>query len=121
MPTVVEAAWRESLGASVATMAGELQNVFGQRVVAYVAGSKSNKTIGRWARGETADPNDEALGRLRALYRVELLMRDRVAPPTIRAWMTSPNPELGEEVPAAVLRAGDTRRVLSAARHFIDE
>lgn len=121
VPPVVEAAYKESLEASVATMAGELQEVLGQRVVAFVAGSKSNKTVGRWARGETADPGDEALGRLRALYRIQLLMRERVKPPTCRAWMTSPNPELGEEVPAAVLRAGESQRVLRAAQHFINE
>jgi hypothetical protein len=121
LSTAVEAAYRDSLEADVATMASELQEILGQRVVAFVTGSKSNKTVGRWARGETEDPGDAALGRLRALYRIMLLMRGRVAPPTIRAWMTSPNPDLGEEVPAAVLREGEPQRVLNAARHFIDE
>jgi hypothetical protein len=112
--------FKESLQADVPEMATTLQDVLGQRLVAYVTGSKSNKTVGRWARGENP-PTETAEGLLRALYRTVLILQaadeeDR----TIRAWFTSPNPDLNDEVAADVLRDGDSQRVFDAARAFAE-
>jgi hypothetical protein len=112
--------FKQSLQADVPEMATLLQEKLGQRLVAYVTHSKSNKTVGRWARGEHP-PSPEAEGLLRALYRTVLILDaanegDR----TIRAWFTSPNPDLNEEVAAEVLRNGDSQRVFSAARAFAE-
>jgi hypothetical protein len=116
-----QAVFKESLHADTHEMASTLQDALGQRLVAYVTHSKSNKTVGRWARGET-DPGAEAEGLLRALYRAMLILRaanedDR----TIRAWLTSPNPDLNDEIAADVLRAGESQRAFNAARAFAEE
>jgi hypothetical protein len=115
MPTA-EAAFRESLHAGVKEMARELQQDLGQRLVAYVTES-SSKTVGRWASGAN-EPHDQAEGRLRALYRTMLILREE-PPETIRAWLTSPNPDLGDDVPAEVLREGQATRVFRAAQAFM--
>ncbi len=119
MPTA-EVAFRDSLHARVRTMAGELQEVLGQRLVAFVTGSSSNKTVARWAKGDN-DPNFEAEGRLRALYRTVLILRDHEPPETIRAWLASPNPDLGDDVPADLLRKGQATRVFRAAQSFVEQ
>jgi hypothetical protein len=116
-----QAVFKESLHADADEMASTLQEALGQRLVAYVTRSKSSKTVGRWARGET-EPGDEAEGLLRALYRAVLILRaanedDR----TIRAWLTSPNPDLNDEIAADVLRAGESQRAFNAARAFAEE
>jgi hypothetical protein len=113
-------AYRQSLHAKPAEMARELQDVLGQRFVAYVTHTRSSKTVGRWAAGTTEDPSELALNRLRRLYRVVLLLRGTYEPDTIRAWMASPNPDLGEEIPGDLLRAGEWERVLNAARTFTE-
>lgn len=121
--TTAHAAYKESLQTSPAEIAAELQSALGQRLVAYAVGDRSPKTIGRWAAGETKPPpeGDLTLGKLRALYRVVLLLRDELAPETIRAWLSSPNPDLGEQIPAALLRDGHPDRVLTAARTFVED
>jgi hypothetical protein len=115
-----QTAFRASLQADVPEIVSTLQVVLGQRLIAYITGSKSNKTVGRWARGEHP-PGEAADVLLRALYRTVLILHaadeeDR----TIRAWFTSPNPDLNDEVAADVLRAGEAQRVFNAARAFAE-
>lgn len=115
-----EAAHRESVHAAVPDMAAKLQELIGQRLVAYVTGSRSNKTVARWATGDNT-PNPEGNSKLRALYRTVLILDTEEPAEAIRAWLTSPNPILGDEVPAEVLRAGDPVRVFHAARAFVED
>lgn len=114
-----EAAHRESVHAAVPDMAAKLQELTGQRLVAYVTSSRANKTVARWATGDNT-PNPESKDRLRALYRTVLILEAQEPAETIRAWLTSSNPILGDEVPADVLRDGDPVRVFHAARAFIE-
>jgi hypothetical protein len=119
MTTAVHAAFNKSIEEELDKVAGTLQDRLGQRLVSYIVGL-STKTIGRWARGETGGASTAAAeGKLRAVYRVSLLFAER-SDRTFRAWMASPNPYLGEEVPAEVLRNGEPQRVLNAATLFID-
>jgi hypothetical protein len=56
---------------------------------------------------------------MRQLYLVVLMLDEASeGDATIRAWFTSKNPELGDEVAADVLRAGGAARVLNAAAAF---
>lgn len=118
MPTA-EAAYRTSLHAAIPEMASELQELVGQRLVAYITGSRSNKTVARWASGDNA-PQQQVQDKLRAAYRTVLILQERESAETIRAWMTSANPHLGDDVPAEILRAGDPVRVYHAAQAFVD-
>ncbi|MGH3848407.1 MAG: hypothetical protein ACRDRT_01665 [Pseudonocardiaceae bacterium] len=114
-----EAAHRDSVHAAVSVMAAKLQELVGQRLVAYVTGSRSNKTVARWASGDNT-PNPKGLSKLRALYRTVLILETEEPPETIRAWLTSSNPILGDAVPAEVLRTDDPVRVFHAAQAFIE-
>lgn len=118
MPTA-EAAYKTSLQTAIPEMADQLQQLVGQRLVAYVTGSRSSKTVARWANGDNA-PQQQGQDKLRALYRTMLILDTEESDETIRAWMTSANPYLGDEVPVDVLRAGDPVRVYRAAQAFID-
>lgn len=118
MSTAAIAAFHESIDADLTTVASRLQERLGQRLVAYIVG-QSPKTIGRWARAETTDPHSASVGKLRAVYRISVLFDNR-SDQTFRAWMSSPNPWLGEEIPADVLRAGAPERVFNAAQAFIE-
>jgi hypothetical protein len=118
MSTAAVAAFKQSLDEDLEKVASELQDRLGQRLVSYIVGL-STKTIGRWARGEIGEPNQATVTKLRAVYRVVCLFADR-SDHTLRAWFSSPNPYLGEEIPADVLRAGELSRVLNAAEDFIE-
>ena len=114
-----EAAHRDSVHAAVPDMAAKLQELVGQRLIAYVTSSRSNKTVARWATGDNT-PNPESRNKLRALFRTVLILETQEPAETIRAWLTSSNPLLGDAVPAEVLRDGDPVRVFHAAEAFIE-
>ncbi len=101
-------------------MARIAQDAVGQRFTAYVTGSRSSAAVGAWAAGTTELPTARAQVRLAELYEVIRVLQASYADDTIRAWMSSPNPELGEEIPGDLLRAGEGARVLGAARAFVD-
>jgi Protein of unknown function (DUF2384) len=115
-----EAAYKHSLHATIPEMAATLQALVGQRLVAFVTGSRSNKTVARWASGDN-HPQLQVEAKLRDLYRTVLILQATEPPDTIRAWMTSANPYLGDEVPAEVLREGNAVRVFHAAQAFIED
>lgn len=114
-----QAAHKSSVLAATPEMAAKLQETVGQRLVAYVTGSRSSKTVARWASGDNA-PQQQGEAKLRALFRTVLILSASETPETVRAWMSSANPDLGDEVPAEVLRTGDPVRVYHAAQAFID-
>src|SRR5450759_4953913 len=98
-PTLVEEVHRVSARTSVSDIARELQNILGQRQVAFAVQIKSSKEVGRWAADESK-PRDETDARLRRLFRViEVLRQGGEEHDTIRAWMLGSNPSLQEESP----------------------
>lgn len=121
METAQFRAHRAGMRASVATMASELQNVLGQRLVAYACDVRSPRLVGRWARDDAGlHQNTEA--RLRALYRTYLILHEAdESPSTVRAWFIGSNPDLGDQAPIEVLHAGDREAaVLEAAEAFVE-
>lgn len=103
--------------ASVPKIAGELEELLGQRLTAVIAGVSDAKAVARWARGERA-PRPDAEQRLRDAYYIAHLLLQTEGPTTIRAWFSGMNPELDDRAPALVL-ADDAPRVLQAARTFL--
>jgi hypothetical protein len=101
----------------IATTAADLQELFGQRLVAVMAGVKDAKAVGRWARGEDVPRAQAAAALQNALHVVELL-RSQEDDETIRSWFRGMNPDLGDRSPALVIR--DTpENVVQAARAFL--
>jgi hypothetical protein len=97
-------------------MARELQELLGQRVVAYATGLRSSKAVARWLTGTPPHPN--TLKKLRDLYRTVLILREAYGPETIRAWLEGANPDLGDSAPIEALRQGRDVDVFHAAKGF---
>jgi hypothetical protein len=115
LPT--QAAHKQAITEPIAAIAQELQELLGQKLVAYTTDVKSPKAVGRWAHG--VEPRDEAAQRLRALYRTVLTLQEVYGPPTIRAWLQGANPDLANQAPVEVLRKGREASVIEAAEHFV--
>jgi len=121
--TPAEIAYRDATRAEPSQMAQELQEILGQRSVAFAAGVQSPQAVGRWAAGK-AEPQGEAEPRLRNLYKVVLVLRETESPQTIRAWLQGANPHLAHRAPLEVLReddlGADAAAVVDAAVVFAD-
>ncbi len=117
--TLVEEVHRVSARTPVSDIASELQQILGQRQVAFAVQIKSSKEVGRWAADESK-PRDETDARLRRLFRViEVLRQGGEEPHTIRAWMLGSNPSLEEDSPIEAFQGDRWVEVLRAAESFI--
>lgn len=103
---------------STSEIARELQELLGQRLVAYAAAVRSPKVVGQWA-GD-ANPRPEAEKRLRETYRAVALLKEQYGDQAIRAFLTSAHPDLQERVPLDVIRNGEGIEVVHAAMAFLD-
>src|SRR5262245_33778533 len=99
-----ERAHREAMRASVASIAGRLQDMLGQRITAYAVGVQDSGSIGKYARGET-DPRRETQLRLRHLFEITQVLLARETPETVRAWMLGSHPLLDDKAPVELLHA----------------
>lgn len=122
MPDLVrspaEDAHRKAVAASIADVAGYLQETLGQKLVAYIAGVADPKAVGRWAADER-HPRAESETRLRGAYLIFQLLLTEEAPQTVRAWFMGINPQLADESPAAAIREGRVQDVWIAAKAFL--
>jgi hypothetical protein len=101
-------------------VAAQMQDLFGQKIVAVVAGVDDPRAIGKWARGQRA-PRGDAEPRLRAAYQVALLLILGDSADAARAWFLGMNPLLADRAPYAILGEGlqSSQRVMQAARAFL--
>ncbi len=111
-------AHRKAVESSIADVVGYLQEVLGQKLVAYIAGVADPRTVGRWAAGDRA-PRAEHEQRLRSAYQTFQLLLAEESPHTVRAWFLGLNPQLNDESPAQSIRDGAFRDVLVAAKAFL--
>jgi hypothetical protein len=111
-------AHRKAVESTIQDVVGYMQEVLGQKLVAYVAGVSGPRTVGRWAAGERA-PRTEHEQRLRCAYQTFQLLLAEESPHTVRAWFLGLNPQLDDQSPAQSIREGDFRDVLVAAKAFL--
>ena len=116
--TVSQQAHRKTIESSFSDVAGYLQEVLGQKLVAHIAGVKDPRTVGRWILGER-EPRSAPEQRVRFAYQVFQLLLTEEAPQTVRAWFIGLNPQLGDESPAESIRTDQFRDVMSAAKAFL--
>jgi uncharacterized protein (DUF2384 family) len=102
-------------------VAGDLQRLLGQKLVAYAVGVRSPKLVGRWAAGDH-DPRPDSEKRLREMYRVWLTLKegDYDSPSTLRAFLMGSNPNLQDRAPIDVIRDGQGVEAVHAAEAFVD-
>jgi hypothetical protein len=111
-------AHRRTVEASIKDIAAFLQEVFGQKLVAHMAGVSETRTVSRWVSGETP-PRPANEERLRQAYYIFRLLNTEESPHTVRAWFVGLNPQLDDESPASAIREGRARDVLVAAKAFL--
>ena len=114
-------AHRESLSLKFSELVARLVNLVGRKLTAYVGGVKDVRAVDRWIEG--SEPYGDAEQRLRLMFQVVRTLSDHDSPKVVQAWLIGVNPELGDRVPARLLREGDLTvvapEVLRAARAFI--
>jgi len=99
-------------------LVAELQELLGQKVVAFAVGDRHPKTIGRYARGER-DPDPRTLGQLVDLHTVVGILRQGMRDPSIKAWMMGSNPRLKGKAPIEAVHDGRAYEVMGAAKAFV--
>lgn len=107
---------RSAARTPLATVAGELQALFGQKLTGAMVGVHA-RTVGAWLRGEQA-PTLTAEQRLRNLYLVARFLQQYEGEETVRSWFLGMCPELGDYAPAELIGEAPAR-VLAAARAFV--
>ncbi|MDQ2651906.1 MAG: XRE family transcriptional regulator [Chloroflexota bacterium] len=101
-------------------IAGVMQELLGQRLVAAMTGIGDEKTVGRWARGER-EPRGESERRMRDAFQIVSLLSLADSPAMARAWFVGMNPHLRDRAPFAVLSETpeSASQVLAAAKAFV--
>jgi hypothetical protein len=115
---LVEDAHRAATDLEPARLAGELQELLGQKLVAFAVGDRHPRTIGRYARGERL-PESRALGRLVDIYTVVRILGEGMREQSIKSWMMGSNPRLKGKAPIEAIHDGRAYEVMGAAGAFV--
>ena len=113
-----EVAHNELYDRDITRIVAELQDVLGQKLVAFALGDRHPKTIGRYARGDRR-PDDDAHRQLVDLFVVVGILKRGMRAETIKSWMLGANPRLRGRAPIEVLHGGQTAAVREAAEAFV--
>jgi hypothetical protein len=111
-------AHRQTTETSIEQITNFLEEVLGRKLVAALAGVADPKAVGRWASGERS-PRPAAVEKLRVAYQVFRLLLAEDSKHTIRAWFIGLNPQLNDESPVMVIRAGRFQEVMVAAKAYV--
>lgn len=114
----VEDAHRAATGMESARLAGELQELLGQKLVAFAVGDHHPRMIGRYARGERL-PEPRALGRLVDIYTVVRILGEGMREQSIKSWMMGSNPRLKGKAPIEAIHDGRAYEAMGAAKAFV--
>src|SRR3954467_8419506 len=103
-------------------VAGQLRDLLGVRLVAYLGGVGETRAVHQWADGDRT-PSEAVQQRLRFALRVALPIADADSPAIAQAWFQGLNPQLDDRSPARLLRDGDLDEVgpaiVAAERAFL--
>jgi len=114
-------AHRNSLILLMPDLLSTLTSNIGKELTAYVAGVYDVKPIEIWIEGEPVHRDAEK--RLRLTYQIVMTLTIADTPRVAQAWLIGVNPELGDRVPARLIREGKLDQVaghiVGAARAFV--
>jgi hypothetical protein len=114
-------AYREATTLEPSKLVTELAAILGKKLTAYIASVKDTRAIERWM--AASEPYKGVDERLRLAYRLAKVISDHEGPRVVQTWFTGLNPELGDRVPARLLREEDVAtvgpQILGAARAFL--
>lgn len=116
----IEVAHRTAVETEPKEIARDLQDLLGQKLVAYAIGNRHPKSVGRYARGER-QPSDDSLKRLIDLYTVVGILQGGSATggTWIKQWMLGSNNRLRGRAPIQVFHDGNPGQVMGAASAFV--
>lgn len=104
------------------TAVGELSDLLGAKLVAYICGASETRAVRDWATG-VRTPRDPIPDRIRLTLTVAAMIADHDSPGVAQAWFQGLNPQLDDRSPARLIREGDFTEVgpqiLAAARAFV--
>ena len=108
----------------VPALIGELREILGAKLVAYIGSVGETRAVREWAEGTRA-PKGDTTERLRVAFQVAKGIAEIDGREITQAWFQGLNPLLGDVSPARLIREGelatDGRRVISAGRDFLAE
>lgn len=114
-------AHEDSVGLPFPELVSQLREMLGVRLVAYIGGVKSARSVSTWAEG-IVTPGEVDRERLRHAFHAAALLRDRYDATTVQSWFKGMNPALDDDAPAHVLRKSDpldgARDVIAVAKAF---
>jgi hypothetical protein len=114
-------AYEDSVRLPFPELVATLREILGVRLVAYIGGVKSARSVSTWAEG-TGAPGEVDRERLRHAFHAAALLREQYDPTTVQSWFKGMNPSLNDDAPAHVLREGDplkgARDVIAVAKAF---
>jgi hypothetical protein len=117
---VFEVAHQRLRDRDIDEITSELQNLLGQKLVAFAVGDRHPKTIGRYARG-VREPDDETYQRLVDLFVVTTILQTGMRPAAVKSWMLGSNPRLRGKAPIEALHEGKSEVVRKAAKVFVSK
>lgn len=106
-----------SVRENIHEIAGFLQEIFGQKLVAHMAGVADYRRVGEWT--DEVTPNPRSQTRLRTAYRVAWMLLEEDEAEIVRAWFIGLNPQLDDTAPADALRDDRFKDVIDAADAFL--
>ncbi|HUG50801.1 MAG TPA: hypothetical protein VLZ78_07380 [Terrimesophilobacter sp.] len=114
-------AYENSVRLSFPELVSGLREILGVRLVAYIGGVKSARSVSTWAEG-TGVPGEIDRERLRHAFHAAALLRERYDATTVQSWFKGMNPSLDDDAPAHILRESDPRQgardVIAVAKAF---
>ncbi|GHA02189.1 XRE family transcriptional regulator [Streptomyces echinoruber] len=113
-----KAAHADTVKRSIADIARFLQENFGQRLTAFIAGIEDPKQVGKWCTAQNSPRVDSEL-RLRAAYQVFQMISIEENAHTARAWMIGMNPQLEDDSPIQAIAEDRHKDVMAAARSYL--
>jgi hypothetical protein len=115
-------AHQRAMRADFGELVGELRELLGAKLVAYLGGVSETRAVRAWAEGSRT-PSEATQSRLRLAYQVAAAIAEHDSAKVAQAWMQGLNPQLDDRSPARVLREGDPEvvgpDVIGAMRAFL--
>lgn len=117
------ASHEKAVRAAFPEVIGELQQILGAQLVAYLGSVSETRAVREWAEGERSPKDSKVVSRLRLALQIALSLNDVDGPEITQAWFQGLNPILGDRSPASIIREGDPNEVgpaiIAAEREFL--
>ena len=113
------AIYREANISEMPEVVARLRELFSATELAYMANT-STGAIRHWLGASVEQARPEATDKLRAALTCILILQEEEGPLVIKNWFTNINPYLDFRAPSQVIREGQLREAIKAARVYAE-